>query len=237
MVLKEYFNFEKNISNKLLSITTIEKQPNDESFELDYSFFDSFYIVLNVGSILQIELDGVGTFLPAKDCLLGFGKRPVFTFNKNNYYKMIVFNLKPDYCEEIFKKIVNAVDYPFNEIFKSRSYCFSFSLNIEVIELIENMYKYCGDTNNANSQFQYLEMESSFIFLLSNILKIVLFEEHKFNAITATVDSKFYMTLRKIINYGEKLDDLLGKYKLDKAKFIEIYRKHFPKNEYISDKE
>ena len=234
MVLKEYFNFEKNINNKLFSVSSFEKGPDSSNDIIPDDAFDSFYLLFNVGSILPVQIDGQSFFCPAKDCLLGYNKKPELTFNTNSYYKFILVKATEEFSSQILSKIRDAADYPFSEIFNASSgFCFSFSLNISVIEMIENIFKVCGENENRHSSFFYLELEANFITMIASIFKIILFEEHKFNAVTASPDLKFYMVMRKIIIDGQCLDELLGKYQLSKDIFIRCYRRCFPKNNEI----
>ena len=229
MVLKEYFNFEKNISNKLFSVCSYEIKPNESADIIPADAFDSFYLLFNVGSILPVQIDEQSFFCPAKDCLLGYNKKPQLTFNSNSYYKFIIVKTTDEFSKQVLSKIHDAMDYPFSEFFnKTADFCFSFSLNIGVIEMIENIFKVCGENENRHSSFFYLELEANFITMIASILKIILFEEHKFNAVTASPDLKFYMIMRKIIIDAQYLDDLLSKYQLSKETFVKIYRNYFP---------
>ncbi len=232
MVLKEYFNFEKNISNKLLSVCSYEIKPNESADVIPTDAFDSFYLLFNVGSILPVQIDGQNLFIPAKDGLLGYGKSPQWLLNSSAYYKFILVRLTDNFAAELLPKISASIDYPFSKIINSdNGFIFSFSLNISVIEMIENIFKMCGENENRHSSFFYLELEANFITMVASILKIILFEEHKFNAVTAAPDLKFYMIMRKKIVEGQELDGLLDKYKLSRDNFVEIYRRYFPKGD------
>lgn len=231
MILKEYFNFEKNIDNKLFAVSSFEKDSDSGNDIIPDNAFDSFYILFNVGSILPIQIDQQDFFCPAKDCLFGCKKIPQFKFNANSYYKYILVKTKDEFSRQILAKIRDAANYPFSEIFnESEGFCFSFSLNISIIEMIENIFRVCGENENKTSSFFYLELEANFITMTASILKIILFEEHKFNAVTASPDLKFYMIMRKTIIDGQPLDDMLDKYHLSRDNFIRCYRQYFPKS-------
>ena len=65
MILKEYFNFENEIANNLLTVRHFERKPS-ESINIPDNIFNSFFILINIGHIIQAEMDCNTVFMPLK---------------------------------------------------------------------------------------------------------------------------------------------------------------------------
>ncbi|HOJ64876.1 MAG TPA: hypothetical protein PLE45_10705 [Spirochaetota bacterium] len=221
MVLKEYFNFERNIKNKILNIKTFEFHPGEKT-KFDYNIFKSFYIFFNIGHILQYEIDETNIFCPAKSGLIGIKNHPVFMFNKSHYYKFTVITLNKEIEHILIKKLESYIEDKFKHIIKSKNFSFSFSLNIEMIELIESIYKTAA---SLKEEIYYLELESKFLLFLSVILKEIFYENFRYNELAATPDLKYLYCLKSMSDTGLPASRVLKLYNLDEKSFERICKK------------
>lgn len=224
MILKEYFNFENEIANNLLTVRHFERKPS-ESINIPDNIFNSFFILINIGHIIQAEMDCNTVLCPPKNGFLGINKHLSLILNDKCYSKFTLITLSKNFQNEIIEKINRSIPYPADLIFKSNSYCFSFALNICVIELIEELYK----TTNSKifSSFYYLEIESNFLRLLTTILKVILFDDHRYNKMTATDDSKFLAAIKQIIKSKRQKEEILPHIDLPIEKYNNLYEKYF----------
>ena len=88
------------------------------------------------------------------------------------------------------------------------------ALNIEMFELIEDIYK-SGDLSNRS--FSILEIEAKFLHLLSIMLRTILFENYKFSGPTSSPTLKYYWVLKMLYEDGANLQDSLKKFELPKV--------------------
>ena len=224
MVLKEYFNFENEIANNLLSVKHFEHKPS-ESLNIPNDLFSSFFILINIGHLVQANMDCNTVLCPPKNGFLGINKNVSLILNEQCYSKFTMITLSKIFQDEIIEKINRAIPYPIDLIFKSSSYCFSFSLNINLIELIEELYKTANSKNFSN--FYYLEIESNFLRLLTSILRVILFDDHRYNKMTATNDSKLLAAIKQIIKSKRQKEEILPYIDLSVEKYNELYEKYF----------
>jgi len=224
MILKDYFNFENEIANNLLSVKHFERKPS-ENINIPDNLFNSFFILINIGHLVQADMDCNTVLCPPKNGFLGLNKNVSLILNDKCYSKFTMITLSKNFQDEIIEKINRAIPYPADLIFKSNSYCFSFSLNICVIELIEELYKTANSKNF--SSFYYLEIESNFLRLLTTILKVILFDDHRYNKMTATDDSKFLTAIKHIIKSKRQKEEILPHIDLPIEKYNELYEKYF----------
>jgi len=222
MVLKEYFNFEKNINNKILNIEIFEFHPG-QKIEFDYNIFKSFYIFFNIGHILQYEIDGSVLFCPAKNGLIGIKNHPLFFFNKNHYYKFTIITLKKDMLDYVLKKIEHSVKPYIKNIFKSKNFLFNFSLNMDMIELIEAIYK---TASSIKEEIYYLELESQFLLFLVSIIKEIFYENFRYNKLSATPDLKYLYCLKSFFEDNIPLTNSFKIYNFDDNSFQKIHNKY-----------
>lgn len=223
MVLKEYFNFEQNIKNRILNIKIFEFHPG-EKVDFSYDIFKSFYIFFNIGHIMQGKIDKNNLLCPAKNGLIGIKNHPIFMFNKNHYYKFTVITLNKDIEHSIIKKIESYIREDFKNIIKSKNFCLSFALNIDMIELIESIYK---TSSSLKEEIYYLELESKFLLLLSVILKEIFFENFRYNELSSTPDTKYLYCLKSIVENGLPISRVLKIYNLEEDLFESIHKKFF----------
>lgn len=223
MILKEYFNFEKNINNKILKIQIFEFPPGKE-IQFDYQIFSSFYVLLNIGHIIKYEIDGSMLFCPAKNGLIGIKNQPLFFFNKHHYYKFSIITLKNNMLEEILKKIeLNLKDY-IKHILKNRNFTFNFSLNIEMIKLIESIYKL---SNSLKEEIYYIELEAYLLLFLVSILKEIFYENFRYNKLSATPDLRYIYCLKLFFeNNNIEFSNILKNYDFDNLFLQKIHSKH-----------
>ena len=116
MILKEYINFERDIQNKLIDIINIEIKPGGSN-PIDEKIFDSFYILINIGHILQFKIDNQLFFCPPKNGILGSHKRPKLLLNEKHYYKFTIITLKDFFNCEVVNRISISMNPPFDKFF------------------------------------------------------------------------------------------------------------------------
>ncbi|OHD16809.1 MAG: hypothetical protein A2Y34_12430 [Spirochaetes bacterium GWC1_27_15] len=219
MFIKDYINYEKNISTDFLKVENYEFEPDSlkELHQVDHS---SIYLLFNIGHILQFKFENINIFCPPKNALFGRGELPEILFNNTQHYKYSILSLSPVYSNKIVQKILNAVDNKYRHIFSAAHFSFSFSLNIEILKLIEDIYK---SAEGSMFNFSALEIEAQFLHLLSLILRTILFETYKHTKLTSSPITTYYLVLKSFFEDLVDFESSLEKYHLPIEEFKKIY--------------
>ncbi|HOV13672.1 MAG TPA: hypothetical protein PK771_05265 [Spirochaetota bacterium] len=227
MFIKDYVNYEKDIDVGILKIKNYEFYPKSD-IEYENISEDCIYLFFNIGHIMQFKYEGQNILCPSKNGLFGLGAIPEIIFNTNHHYKFTILSLSREFSQDIIKKVYYAVDKKYHDIFK-KTFSFSLALNIEIFQLIEDIYK-SGDS--VNKTFSVLEIEAKFLHLLSLILRTILFENYKFNGITSSPTLKYYWVQKMVYEDNLTFIDALKKFELTVEDFEIIFNYFNPDLDY-----
>lgn len=233
MFIKDYLNHEKDIDVGILKIKNYEFCPKCK-IDVENVPEGSIYLFFNIGHIMQFKLRDFNILCPSKNGFFGKGKIPGIIYNPGHHYKFAVLSLSNDFSAEIEKKILRATDKRFHSIF-TKSYCFSLALNIEIFQLIEDIYR---SGWNENLNFSTLEIEAKFLHLLAVVLRTILFENYKFNGITSSPTLKYYWVLKMLFDKKSTFQEALTTFEITQHQFKDLFCYFNPDldyNKYIAE--
>lgn len=220
MILKNYINYEKDINNSLVSIHTYEVFQEDSS-EYTFYFKNKFYIFLNLGDIITTKVKGKTIFCPPKHAFFGYNKKLTLKDNINKNIKITVFEFKKPLKERLLKKIAERIERKYRLFFEQKSFIFNFILNVELTNMIEEIYK-CND--GLSGGLMLFEYEVKLYYLIFLIIKNILCGDYKYIDHTATDDFCFLQTVRSVFERTMTIENALEKYHITR-KMLDNYLK------------
>ena len=208
MVLKEYINFEKQIEHNLISVTHYEFNALEDS-TLTIEIGTNLSIFINIGNMVNTIHNNNNNnilLLPPKNAYLLNDETFEIKTCKGKYIKYTIIEFKNELQHFLLKNINSSIDKRYNHIFASNKFNFDFPLNIDILTLIEEIYKI--DYSNDNV-FSNLEIKAKSFYLLYNILRKILFMDYKYIEQVSTIYSRYYASLKNIFDNQMNLENSL----------------------------
>lgn len=217
MILKEFINYEKSIENKYLSIRSVEDIPKqDEMFETD----KPFYVFFNLGNLITVVVDDELLLCPPKHGFIGLKKGIRVVKQPNKVYKFTIVEVKKRLKKELKKRFIKILNEEYEHITLNKDFVFNFTLNTNIIEQLECIYKI---DENLPKKFFHFEIEIQTKFFFSEIFKKALLCKCDIVPDIATQDTKYHYILNDLIKENEDFEQLLERYGMSKELFFEKF--------------
>jgi hypothetical protein len=222
--LEKYQNSETSFTSDIVRLDNYEFTP-DENISVSLENNETMYLIVNHGHLVMMDYRKEKIYCPAKNALLGFGKKPKLFFNNKNSYTVTILELSRRFSKQVNKKLYKLVDEEHRTVFKNTRYAFTFSVNIKILDLLSEM---AGYNSKDNALFQ-LDIESAFLRILSDILQIIFFENYRIVNNMATGYTKYFLVLKQVLEGALTLEDALNKYQMERSHFLDLLSKLNPR--------
>lgn len=218
MLCENYLNYQKDINNKFIYSKSYILKPG-EYFENKFDK-NPVFLFVNTGNLITITESEKIILCPPKNCF--FSLRHELKLNpSNSAQQFTIIEFKSELKNIVMEEITNAVEPFYTDFFEKSNLLLDFPLNIDIIDILENFYK---TSNDLIVNFNYLELKTNTLQIITHIFKTILFQNYKFLDSVATSSTKFYLILKNIFENEIPLDDSLILYDFDKDHFNSILK-------------
>ncbi len=222
MVIKNYVNFEKEIDTDWISIQHFELQPKSGE-GCDVDFRGGMGILINIGNILVVKSGKRKIIFPPKNGYLVSNENIKLVTTSGKYYKITVILIKNFFMKEVRKKITDSVNPCYSHIFRSNRYVFDFPLNIDILTILEDLYKTDTRINTGMLRF---ELETKALYLIFLILRKIINLDYKYIEPAATKYTKYYSTLKFVFENMIPVEESLLLYNMTMRDFDAMFKKY-----------
>lgn len=223
MILENYINYETPVNNSILEIEHFnDMEKCNKSLQKNSS---RLFIFVNLGNIIEIISDNRTQFCPPKSCMIGMKKGVTGRINPSHQFRGTLISCKKSFHLRFLSRITGSIEKRYAHIFDCNDFLFDFPLNIQMIAVIETIYK---AQNKKTCYFHLLEIESLVIQLFIQALRIVIFLDQKYIEQFTTLDTKYYTILKTFFDHPVTFEDTLKLYNMERTFFQAMFEKKNP---------